>query len=245
MAEFYGADLSYIHDDGHTAYVRNAAPFLLETLRRSNITEGTVVDLGCGSGRWTKDLSVAGYQAVGIDVSREMLKLARKQAPKAKYVAGSMWSTPFPSCVAVTSIGECLNYRSTARERKKLRPLFQRVFRALEPGGLFIFDLHTLRGSRKKIVQQKHRVAEGWAVLVDLEKDPQRRLLTRQITFFRRHGANYRRQEETHYLELYERQEIAEALRSVGFRIRSLRSYGDQPLFPNLAAFLARKLPSA
>lgn len=41
-----------------------------------------ILDVGCGSGNYSLQLARLGYQVVGIDISEEMLKLAREKAQK-------------------------------------------------------------------------------------------------------------------------------------------------------------------
>jgi hypothetical protein len=43
----------------------------------------------------------------------------------------------------VTAIGETFNYLTSTSQRSGLRSMFYRVFAALEPGGIFIFDAKT------------------------------------------------------------------------------------------------------
>ncbi len=69
----YGPDLAHVHDVAFGDWVREAAPFVLARLRESGIEEGLVVDLGCGSGIWAAELLGAGYEALGVDASAEML----------------------------------------------------------------------------------------------------------------------------------------------------------------------------
>ena len=70
---------------------------------------GTVVDLGCGSGILAHDVTQAAYSVVGIDVSDAMVAIARDRAPQAEFRFSSFFSADFPTCVAVTAIGEVLN----------------------------------------------------------------------------------------------------------------------------------------
>ncbi len=44
-----------------------------------------VLDIGCGNGRDTKYMSEKGFDVTGIDLSSNMLKIAEKFAPKAKF----------------------------------------------------------------------------------------------------------------------------------------------------------------
>ena len=58
---------------GFGLYAQEAAPGVLGILREAGVDEGTVVDLGCGSGILLRALSDAGYTTVGIDPSPAML----------------------------------------------------------------------------------------------------------------------------------------------------------------------------
>src|SRR5271169_712016 len=100
----YDRDLAYIHDTGFTGFVRKAAPGLLRRLRQNGIRAGLVVDAGCGSGVWARELTGRGYAVLGIDISPDMIRLARRQAPVAKFQVGSFLSAELPACDAVTAI---------------------------------------------------------------------------------------------------------------------------------------------
>src|SRR5262245_40576734 len=110
MSTAYGADLAFIHDTGYGEFARSAAPWLLKTLRDRGLTDGLVVDIGCGSGIWARELSAAGYDVLGIDQSAAMLAIARERVPRGQFRQGSFVSADLPPCVAVTAMGEILNY---------------------------------------------------------------------------------------------------------------------------------------
>ena len=69
QTEGYQEDLAYIHDVGFGGFALKSAPGLLEILRRHGVTEGLIVDLGCGSGLWSCELASAGYTVLGVDQS--------------------------------------------------------------------------------------------------------------------------------------------------------------------------------
>jgi len=240
--ESYKTDLAYIHDTGFGDFAKNSAPGLLELLDKSGIKNGLVIDLGCGSGIWAKELSRHGYSVLGIDISAAMIDIARKRVPNGEFVTGSLLKAELPSCVAVTSLGECLNYLfDETNSVNQLRRLFRRVYSALQPGGMFIFDI--AEPGRGKGPRQKHREGPGWAVLVDVDEDIRVNRLTRRIISFRKVDLLFRRDEEVHRLQLYKRSEILKELRAAGFRARSLDRYGDQPMINGCVAFVAVATP--
>jgi SAM-dependent methyltransferase len=138
----YRRDLAYVHDAGFGTFAERSAPGVLRTLRQAGIYNGLVVDLGSGSGLWARRLADAGYRVLGIDLSADMIALARKRVPEASFRAGSFLDVYFPDCAAITALGECLNYTFDRRNNhSSLSRLFRRAFRALRPGGLLIFDV--------------------------------------------------------------------------------------------------------
>ena len=240
MTKAYQHDLAYIHDAGFGDYARNSATGLLRILRQNAITMGLVVDLGCGSGIWARELSNGGYDVLGIDISPAMIAIARTRVPGAEFRVESLLKAKLPKCDAVTSLGECLNYLFDRRNNiTQLRRLFRRIYTALKPGGVFVFDI--AEPGRGKGPRQKHREGKDWAVLVEVDEDPRTNLLTRRITSFRKVGELYRRAEETHRLQLYHRSEVANQLRETGFKVKTISGYGRQPMIEGCVGFVARK----
>ncbi|MBZ5537033.1 MAG: class I SAM-dependent methyltransferase [Acidobacteriia bacterium] len=236
----YRNDLSYIHDVGFGGFANRAAKGLLKLLRQAGITKGVVVDLGCGSGIWAQKLSGAGYEVWGIDLSPAMIRLARKRVPSVKFLTGSYLKVALPPCDAVTALGECFNYRFDKRNNlRELSRLFRRVYRALRPGGLFLFDM--AGPGRGNVPHLRYWEGNGWAILVDVVEDQRKRQLTRQIMTFRKRGKLYRRDHETHSLHLFERTEITKQLRQAGFSVHLLHGYGKLPLPKSCTGFMARK----
>jgi SAM-dependent methyltransferase len=238
----YAQDLAYIHDTGFTSFARKAAPGLLRILRQNGIRGGLVVDAGCGSGVWARELSDRGYGVLGIDISDSMIRLARKHAPDAKFQAGSFLDIQLPPCDAVTAIGECVNYAFDRKSGKRaLARFFRRVHQALRPGGVLIFDI--VEPGQVPGAAPQRRFLEGpdWAILLEVSEDRKRKILSRRIVSFRRVGKLFRRSEEIHRLHLYSAPELLAELDRAGFEAQSFNGYGRFQFAPAHAAIVARK----
>jgi SAM-dependent methyltransferase len=235
----YREDLAYIHDAGYGEVARGAAEVLLAELAQAGLREGTIVDLGCGSGILAARVAAAGYRVVGIDVSPSMVELAHRRAPEAEFRVASFVDADIPPCVAVTAIGEVLNYGFDPANGEHARAdLFARVHRALAPGGVFLFDA---AGTERARPGGPHRTfAEGpdWAVLVETDADGESHTLTRRITGFRQVGSLYRRSHEVHRIALMRFDTLREALRAAAFEVRPIPGYGDVALPQGVTAFL-------
>ncbi len=70
MTEHYREDLAYIHDVGHGDFALGAAPGILEIFARNCMRGGLVVDLGCGSSLWAKELPAASSSSTCWDRGR-------------------------------------------------------------------------------------------------------------------------------------------------------------------------------
>jgi len=189
MNEWYREDLAYIHDVGHSEFALKSAPGILEAFKRNGISDGLIVDLGCGSGLWAAELLKAGYKVLGIDISEAMIRIAKKRAPQAEFRIESLFDADIPPCNAVTSISECFNYLFDTENRKQnLAQIFRRVYNALVPGGLFVFDIaepgQILRGDTGKAFRE----GEDWIVMVEKQEDRKRNLFTRRIISLRKKG---------------------------------------------------------
>lgn len=200
---FYGDDLAYIHHHGHAFFAEAQAPRLVTLLKQHGVK--TVVELGCGSGVVTKQLTKAGFHVTGIDTSPAMIRLAKKVAPKAKLKVGSFSAAP-PPADAVVAVGEVFNYGTA-----DLLPVFRRIRRATQ---LLAFDFLG-PGRYEQKTTKTFRMGRDWAVLVKRREEGNR--LTRRITSFVKRGAGYRRSDEEHVVTLYSPRAMLTLLKKAGF----------------------------
>jgi SAM-dependent methyltransferase len=238
----YDRDLTYIHDRGFSAFARSAAPVVLELLREAGVARGSlVVDLGCGSGVLAGELSKNGYLVIGVDISPEMVRLARDQVPGASFIVQSLheFFTPgLPRCGAITAIGEAFTYATDAKREGALRALLAQCASALSPGGLLLFDV--IEHVDGEAMNYRNWSAEGddWLIAVDVAEDPPQRTITRSMWMYRAEGGQYRRTKEVHRAWTFTRGEIATWLRDAGFE--TVNFDGGWPLPARRVAVAAR-----
>lgn len=64
---------------------------------RELLPSGSVIDLGCGTGRYATPFTQAGYRYIGIDISEALLSEARKLVQYADFRLMSLYTLEFPS----------------------------------------------------------------------------------------------------------------------------------------------------
>ena len=238
MADLYSEDLAFIHHTAFGDFALRAAPRLLELLQQAGISNGLVVDLGCGSGIGARELIRAGYEVVGVDQSASMLELARQTAPDATFLRGSLHEIAIPPCRAVTVIGEGLSYDDGTHAG--LEPVFRRVADALEPGGLFVFDV-IVRSRDEGMHYDRLWEGPDWTLRVAVRETPADRLLIRTVELSRSADGERRVSRETHRVLTFDTDEIEAGLHAAGFSVCVSRCYGSCPLPSQRLAFQARK----
>lgn len=112
-------------------------------LKRYGSSIGKIINYGCGTGRHDIELAKIGYQCTGIDVSSLMIDIAKDNSEKEKkkidfFVADIRNFQPKEQYDAVISLFHVMSYQN---KNQDILSAFQSARRALNPGGLFLFDI--------------------------------------------------------------------------------------------------------
>ncbi len=93
-----------------------------------------VINFGCGGGH--NDHTLKRYfQVTGVDISENMLSLARALNPEVTYVRGDMRSVRLGNRFDAVTIFDAINYMRTI---ESLRAAFNTAYSHLRPGGVFV-----------------------------------------------------------------------------------------------------------
>ncbi len=124
------------------------ADYYSKTIKTHEVSPTSLVlDLGCGTGGVTVPLAMRGYDMTGVDLSPEMLTVARERAEQAglsdkilfllqDMTAFELYGTVEAAVCALDG----LNHLPTTAELEKT---FRLVHNYLSPDGLFLFDMNT------------------------------------------------------------------------------------------------------
>ncbi len=204
--------------------------FIIEYLKRENIEDGIVLDLGCGTGCLTRMLSDAGYDMIGVDSSFEMLDVARCSSDDSiLYLAQDMREFELYGTVrAVVSSCDCINYITDIEE---LVEVFSLVNNYLDPKGIFIFDFNT----KHKYEQIGERVIaenqDNASFIWENFYYPEECINEYDVTFFLKEENDlYRKVVEEHFQRAYTLEEIKKCLAKSGLVfVEAFDDYSNAP----------------
>jgi ubiquinone/menaquinone biosynthesis C-methylase UbiE len=95
----------------------------------------TVLELGCGTGSFTRELARSGADVVAIDVSLELLEIAKanSSAPNVQYQIQNAYALSYPDAIFDSVVG------SSVLHHLEIEDALREIYRVLKPGGAIYF----------------------------------------------------------------------------------------------------------
>ena len=201
-------------------------------LQREGLSPRSVVDLACGTGSLTVRLAQKGYKVMGVDLSEDMLTVASQKAwdlgLQIPFVRQPLEKLYLHRGVDLAVCGlDSLDYVTDPACCKRA---IERIYKALNPGGCFIFDVNT---------PEKLRAMDGQVFLDENEDtfcvwrgefDEQTNICSYGMDLFRRHEKGWQRSFEEHQEYAYSATQLVEYLKDAGFT--RIEVFGDRRLEP-------------
>ena len=151
MSEYNAFAEVYDRLTGNIEYSKRAE-FIRTLLNRNGIDEGAIVlDLACGTGSLTVELSKSGYDMIGVDSSPVMLSQAQEKMYDNElsmlFLCQDMTELDlFGTIDAAVCTLDSLNHLETPEDIKKA---IAKVGLFMNHGGIFIFDVNTIYKHRE------------------------------------------------------------------------------------------------
>jgi SAM-dependent methyltransferase len=119
------------------------ARYVHSLLRQRGVSDGDLLELGCGTGKHAEQLARLGFTVQGIDLSPSMVEIARKQTPpdlasRLQFEVGDARSARFAKKFdAAISLFHVASYQTSNED---LAGMLRTASAHLKTGGLFVFD---------------------------------------------------------------------------------------------------------
>lgn len=213
------------YDDFAQFYNRHWGSFalavlpILERLALNDYPAGAaILDLCCGTGQLAGELTARGYTVTGVDGSEQMLKHACQNAPDANFVCSDARAFDLQADFAMAfSTYDSLNHLLTLDD---LALVFRSVFRHLQAGGVFVFDMNLEAGFRSRWRGAFNIVSATSVVVVNSKYDDAEKLATMDMTLFAQDEAQksrWRRSDLTLTQRAYSLDDLTATLAMAGF----------------------------
>lgn len=155
----YDKNFAEIYNENWAEFSENLALKIIKLTDCHN----SILDLGCGTGNFLKIVEKSFDRAVGIDLSPEMIKIARKNCKKAFLKVESVTDFDFDEKFDVITCNfDMINHLQSFEEWKEV---FKRVYNHLKDNGVFVFDFNTVFKLHNFDFQEHYRESEGFNFL--------------------------------------------------------------------------------
>ena len=227
MDAYHALAVSYDRLTNDVDYEATVA-FYNEILKREGLHPRTAVDLACGTGSVTEILAKQGLDVIGVDLSEEMLTVAMEKVMDMerppRFICQPLQQLYLPRGVdlAVCAL-DSLDYITAPSDCAEA---IRRVYKALNPGGIFIFDVNT---------PEKLRAMDGQVFLDEDEDvycvwrgefDEETNICSYGMDLFQRRGNVWERSFEEHREYAYSQVQLTEYLKAAGFT--HIQVYADR-----------------
>lgn len=191
----------------------------------SHVQSGKLLDLACGTGTLSQLFSEVGFDVTASDLSEDMLTVANQRFQESGQAIPVLQLSMdnlegLEGFDAVTIAIDSLNYLETELQ---VQATFQEVYNALNAGGHFFFDVHSVF-KVDAIYMDSPFVMDGEdvAYIWHTESGDHLHSVVHDITFFMRQGEHFERFEETHEQRTYPVETYVQWLKEAGFTVESI-----------------------
>lgn len=203
--------------------------WLVFTQKMLSQTTQRILELACGTGVLSILLADKGYDVTGLDLSTEMVKLAKERGQAANssatFVEGDMLELSEETLFdAVTCYSDSLCYM---KDEEALAQVFEGVYLSLKETGTFIFDVHSISKIEEGFKEYSyHYQTDEFAFLWESYPGEVDYSVEHFLTFFvQEETGKFTRYDELHEERTYPLETYLALLKQAGFK--TIKTYAD------------------
>lgn len=200
----------------------NWLQFIVKNISKYGNGGRRLLDLDCGTGTLSIPLSLQGYNVTGIDLSEEMLAIAHTKSIEAgvqiTYFQQDMKELEgFEPFDIIGVFCDSLNYLQTEQD---VELTFNKIYEHLLPGGLLLFDVHSIYKMENIFIGQTYcSNEEEISYIWNCFAGEQPHSVEHELTFFVKENDSYDRYDEVHYQRTFEVDTYQQWLEKAGFEL--------------------------
>ncbi len=203
-------------------------------LEKHGVERGDLVlDLACGTGNLTLPLAERGFDMIGIDLSPEMLDMARSKQARHDILWLCQDMRSFELYGTVKAVICCLDSINYLTSKSALDSCFSLVHNYLDPNGIFIFDVNSPY-KFENIYGSNHYILEGDGVYCGWRNSYSKRsgICSFELSIFAEEpNGTWRRFDELQKEKCHSVKTLTSCLKKAGFEVLSVTAdlEGNKP----------------
>ena len=189
-----------------------------------------ILELGCGTGSYTKILLERGYEVTAVDISEDMLKIARKKCG-CEVIKGDIRditiNDKFDACIAMFAV---IGYIT---KNSDIIKTLNNIRRHLKPDGFFIFDVWNGLAVMRLLPEQRMKEMENDKIKIVRVAIPNLRAFEHvcevnyKLLILNKEDNGFDEIDEKHIVRFYFPQEIKYYLENAGFEVLNICPFLD------------------
>ena len=189
-----------------------------------------ILEIGCGTGNYTRILLERGYEITAVDISENMLKIAKEKCA-CNFISGNIRdisiNDKFDACIAMFAV---MGYIT---ENSDIVKVLNNIRKHLKPNGLFVFDVWNGLAVLRTLPECRIKEAENDEVKILRIAIPNLRSFNHicevnyKLIVLNKENMAFNEVNETHVVRFYFPQEIKHYLEKAGFAVLKICPFLD------------------
>ena len=189
-----------------------------------------ILEVGCGTGSYTKILVEKGYKVTAVDVSGDMLKIASEKCD-CKFIKGDIrditLNEKFDTCIAMFAV---MGYIT---ENAEIIKALNNIRKHLKPNGIFVFDVWNGLAVLRLLPEQRIKEVENDEIRIIRFAVPNLRAFEQicevnyKLIILNKRDNKLKEINEKHVMRFYFPQELKYYLENAGFEVLKICPFLD------------------